>query len=86
MARMSSEQRVADNLEKGIDSLTFNTGLFAHFITSTNIKVQVRIYDILIACIAVWARRYDIDDYEGDEGMNLCAKSKRISEHLQGYK
>lgn len=81
----STEQSVADNLEKGLNSLTFNSGLFARFITSNDIRVQTKVYDILIACIEVWAHRYDNDNYDSDEGMNLCAKSKRISEYLHPY-
>ena len=86
MAAKGNEQRTADALEKGINTLTFNPSLFAHFITSNHIKVQSAVYDILIACIAVWANRYDHDVCDSAEGINLYAKAKRISEHLQGYK
>lgn len=87
MATEVIEIKSAKALARALDTYSFKAPVFAYFLTRNHIKVQRRVFQILIECIWIWATWYDNNDWDDDEGMNLYAEAKRMQDILKrlGY-
>lgn len=84
-ARLTSEFKLASKFLDGIETLTFHEHSFAYIICRSDIRIQRRIFQILIECIWVFADWYDNQQWSNDEGMNLYADAKRMQDILMKY-
>lgn len=85
MAAQSLERKFSEQMDKALNSFSFQPNLFAFFMTSKHIKVQTAVFNCLMACIDVWAEKYDKGNWDTDEGLALFARAKRVQESLSPY-
>ena len=74
--------KFANAAEKSLASFDFQPNQFAYFILSRHHAMQQALFDCLLACVNVWAARYDSGEWKTDEELNLWAKAKRVQDAI----
>lgn len=92
MARMSQEQKTADQLHAHLMRMDFDTARFAQYIHNCGIRMQIRVFNVFVSLVRHWAIDYDDDAWsrmpelataaDSEEYYNLLTYSKRIQTML----
>jgi len=82
MAGQCEELKMANFIDKSLNSFTFKPKIWAYFISKKHIRVQEMLYKCFIELIWVFADRYDEKQWDDDMGFNLYANAKRVQDAL----